>query len=210
MKLTVFGGTGKTGKLLIQRALADGHQVIAFARNPAKLQMESDRLSVIHGNLSDMDAIERAVSGSDAVISLLGPSGNVKDTSLSSGMERILSAMKGQGVHRIVAISTPSVPDPNDLPDFKFKCLVTMVKTAVPGAYNEIVRIGDAVRSSGLQWTLVRVPLLTDKPKTGRVRVGYLGQGSVRIRLSRSDLAQFLLEQVHDTRYIHKSPVISN
>jgi hypothetical protein len=98
---------------------------------------------------------------------------------------------------------------PNDRFDFKFKLLVTLIKVGMRGAYNEIVTIADAIRTSELDWTLVRMPFLNNKPKTGKVRIGYFGHGIIRTRLSRADLAEFMLEQLHDPTYIQKAPTLS-
>jgi hypothetical protein len=134
----------------------------------------------------------------------------VKGNPLSTGTKNILSVMKKHGVRRLIAVSTASASDPNDQFDFKFKLLVTMIKLGMRGAYDEIIRMAEAIRSSELDWTLVRLPFLNDKPRTGKVRVGYYGHGIIRTGLSRADLADFLLQQLHDSTYIRKAPAISN
>jgi hypothetical protein len=78
------------------------------------------------------------------------------------------------------------------------------------GAYREIVAIGDSVRASKLDWTLVRVPIINEKPITKQVQMGYLGQKRVKTALSRADLAWFMLEQVSKTEFVRKAPAISN
>jgi len=210
MRIAVFGSTGITGQLLVKQALEAGYEVVAFARNPAKLAIKSERLTIVQGSLTDIEPIEQTVCGAEAVISLLGPTGNVKGTPLSTGTKQILSAMKKHGVRRIVAVSTASAGDPNDRFDFKFKLLVSLIKLGMRGAYKEIVTMADAIRTSELDWTLVRVPFLTNKQGTGKVRVGYYGHGIIRARLSRADLARFMLEQLQDPTYIQKAPAISN
>jgi putative NADH-flavin reductase len=210
MKIAVFGPTGLSGRELVRQALEAGHHVSAYARTPSKLDITDERLTVVRGELDDTEAIEEAVRGADAVISLLGPTGDVTGTPLSSGMQNVLAAMKKFGVRRIVLVGTASVSDPNDLPDFKFRLLVAVIRTLLPGAYAEIIRIAEAVRATDLDWTIVRLPLLNNKPKTGRLRVGYYGQGRIRMFLSRADLAAFMLGQAADARFIRKAPAISN
>jgi putative NADH-flavin reductase len=210
MKITVFGSTGGVGKELVRQALDSGWYVVAYARNPSKLTIKNERLTVVQGQLEDAEAIEHAVRGADAVISALGPGVIVKGTQLSSGTKNILSAMKKFDIRRFIAIGTASVTDPNDLPDFKFKLIVTIIKTIVHDAYAEIIRMADAVRSTDLDWTLVRVPLLNNKPKSDRLKIGYYGRGIIRTQLSRADLVAFMLEQIEDTQYIRKAPAISN
>ncbi len=85
MRITIFGATGETGKQLVRRALEAGDQVVAYVRNPSKLEQKHERLTVIHGELTDQEGIERAVNGADAVISVLGPRGSSKSKPITTG-----------------------------------------------------------------------------------------------------------------------------
>jgi putative NADH-flavin reductase len=210
MKIAVFGSTGNVGKLLVEQALAEGYDVVAYARNPSKLTIKNDRLAIVQGELSDEAAIERAVPGVDAVISVMGPSGNTKGNPITQGMKNIMAVMKKHGIRRLIALSTASAKDPNDKPDIKLKSMISFVRLATPGAYSDIVGWSEAIRASGLDWTLARVLLLNDKPKTGNVRVGYPGRDKLGSDVSRADLANFMLGQVKDTKYIRQAPVITN
>lgn len=119
-----------------------------------------------------------------------------------------MAAMKKAGVTRFIAISTPSAQDPNDESDWRFDyLLIPMIKLFVSGAYEDIVATAKVIRESGLDWTLVRIPFLTNNPRSGNVSVGYVGQ--VGVRLSRENLADFMLLQVTETKYIQKAPAIS-
>ena len=210
MKIAIFGATGETGRQLVEQALAAGCQVVAYVRNPSKLNTKHENLTIVQGELADQAIIERAVSAADAVISVLGPRGGSKGKPITRGMQNIIEAMKKQGVRRLIISSTLSAKDPNDLPDFKAKALVNLVKLTMHAAYEEIVSVADTVRKSDLDWTIVRLTTLNNNPKSGKVRVGYLGKGEVGLRISRADLAEFMLKQVQDTKYLRQAPVISN
>jgi putative NADH-flavin reductase len=210
MKIAIFGATGETGRQFVEQALAAGYQVVAYVRNPSKLNTKHENLTIVQGELADQAIIERAVSGADAVISVLGPRGGSKGKPITRGMQNIIEAMKKQGVRRLIISSTLSAKDPNDLPDFKAKALVNLVKLTMHAAYEEIVSVADTVRKSDLDWTIVRLTTLNNNPKSGKVRVGYLGKGEVGLRISRADLAEFMLKQVQDTKYLRQAPVISN
>jgi len=210
MKIAIFGATGETGRQLVEQALAAGYQVVAYVRNPSKLNTRHENLTIVQGDLADQAMIERAISGADAVISVLGPRGDSKNKPITRGMQNIIEAMKKQGVRRLIISSTLSAKDPNDLPDFKAKALVNLVKLTMHAAYEEIVSVADTVRKSDLDWTIVRLTTLNNNPKSGKVRVGYLGKGEVGLRISRADLAEFMLKQVQDTKYLRQAPVISN
>ncbi len=210
MKIAIFGATGETGRQLVEQALAAGYQVVAYVRNPSKLNTRHESLTIVQGELADQAIIERAVSAADAVISVLGPRGGSKGKPITRGMQNIIEAMKKQGVRRLIISSTLSAKDPNDLPDFKAKALVNLVKLTMHAAYEEIVSVAETVRKSDLDWTIVRLTTLNNNPKSGKVRVGYLGKGEVGLRISRADLAEFMLKQVQDTKYLRQAPVISN
>jgi putative NADH-flavin reductase len=98
MKIAVFGSSGNVGKLLVEQALAEGYDVIAYARNPSKLIIKHDHLTIVHGELSDEAMIDRAIAGADAVISVMGPSGKSKGTPITHGMNYIIAAMNNHGV----------------------------------------------------------------------------------------------------------------
>ena len=212
MKITLFGATGATGKQLIEQALAAGNQVVAYARNPSKISTNHERLTIVQGELTDSAAIESAISGGDAIISVLGPRPGEDSQSrpLTQGMRNILAAMQTTGVRRLIISSTPSASDPNDLPEFKFKVLVGLIKTAMRPAFEEIVSVARLVRESDTDWTIVRVSMLNNNPRSGKIRAGYLGKEQVGTHLSRADLAVFLLEQIEDATWLRQAPVISN
>lgn len=92
----------------------------------------------------------------------------------------------------------------------KLKLMISIAKTITPGAYTDIVSWSEVIRASGLDWTLARVLLLNDKPKTGNDRAGYLGKNKLGSIVSRADLADSILKQVKDTKYICQAPVITN
>jgi putative NADH-flavin reductase len=212
MKLTIFGGTGEAGRQLIEQALAEGNELVAFVRNPSKLALHHEHLTVVQGELHNLANIEHAVHDADAVISLLGPrpGEDSKSKPLTQGMQNIVTTMKKFGVRRLIAVSTPSANAANDLPDLKFKLLVTIIKTAMRPVYEEIVNVARIVRDSELEWTIFRVSILNNDPKSSKVRVGYLGKGEVGVRLSRADLAGFILDGLKNAEYIRQMPAISN
>ena len=210
MKLTIFGATGGTGKQLVEQALAAGNHVVAYVRNPSKLDFIDKYLTIVEGELADQKMIEHAVSGADVVISVLGPRSGSKDKPITRGMQNIIAAMNKYGVRRLIVSSTLSVKDPNDLPDFKAKVLVNFVKLTMRSAYEEIISVAETVRKSDLDWTILRLTTLNNNPKSGKVKVGYLGKGEVGMRISRADLAEFMLKQIQNTKYLQQSPVISN
>lgn len=209
MKLAIFGGTGRTGQYLVTHALEAGHNVIALARTPSKLVIDDDRLTIVHGDVTDRQKVEETLADSDAVISVLGPTRNKPDYMVSQGMQHIVAVMESHGIKRLVVSAGAGVADPNDKPKLINKLFGFLVRMFSRYVYEDMVRTVEVVRKSDLDWTIVRVPMLTDDPATGNVKVTYVGEG-MGSRLSRSDLATFMLEQVKDHTYLHQAPAISN
>ena len=209
-RIVVFGPTGGTGRRLVDQALAEGYEVVAYARDPSKLGFSSERLTVVKGELSDQALIEDAIRGSDAVPSTLGPRARTKDKPISQGTQNILAAMNKLGVSRLIMTSTLSAKDPEDRPDFRTRALVNLVKLTMHSAYEDVVTAAQLVRASGLDWTILRLAILNNNPRTGKIRVGHVGSGKVGTAISRADIADFMLKQIRDTEYVRQAPAISN
>ena len=103
-----------------------------------------------------------------------------------------------------------SAKDSKDKPDFRTKAMVNLVKTTVHAAYEDIVSVAETVRASDLDWTIVRLAILNNKPKSGKVKAGYIGTGQVGTQISRADIVDFMLKQIEDTKYLREAPAISN
>ncbi|MCA9874446.1 MAG: SDR family oxidoreductase [Anaerolineales bacterium] len=209
MKLTIFGASGRTGRPLMMQALDAGHEVTAFVRTPAKLDVQHENLTVVQGDVRNPTQVETAVTGADAVLSVLGPTANTPDYQVCQGTEHILTAMKKHGVRRLVISAGAGVGDPADAPRPVNKLINLLLRLVSPHVYEDMKRTVDLVRASDLDWTIVRVPRLTDDPPTGQVKTAYVGKG-MGMRITRADMASFMLQQVDDTRFIRQAPAISN
>lgn len=211
MNITIFGGTGKTGLLLIEKALKNGHTVTVFARTPSKISIQHNNLKIVKGELEEYGKIEEAIKNADAVLSVLGPTQKTKGLAIANGIKNIVDAMKKNDVKRLIATATPAFKDSNDKFQIGFAFGIFMVKMLIKDSYNNIVLTGKYIAESGLDWTIVRLPMLSDKPANGKINAGYTGYGAISLfSLSRADLADFLLQLVDNKKWLHKSPVISN
>ncbi|MDD7935342.1 NAD(P)-dependent oxidoreductase [Actinomycetospora straminea] len=212
MDVTVFGGTGKIGRLVVRRLLDEGHRVTALVRSPEKLALESDRLEVIVAQLDDEPAIRKAVDGADAVISALGPAVDpfLRSGPLTAAMRTIVAAMHEAGVRRLVALSTVSVPDPRDRPSLVERLVPAGIGFLIPGALEEVQGMAEAVTTSDLDWTLARMFAPIDIPSNGTLRAGFLGRDDVGTPMARTDVAAFLVDQLTDDRFVGAAPAISN
>ena len=209
MKLTIFGATGRTGQHLLAMALEAGHDVTALVRSPAKLSPAGAHLTVVQGDITNAAQVDRAVAGSEAVISVLGPASNKPEFTVSRGMEHIIAAMEKHGPRRLVVSAGAGVPDPHDEPKLFDKIIGFLLRTFSGNVYEDMLRMVTAVRHSDLDWTIVRVPMLTDNPPQGSIKVAYVGKG-LGSRITRADMAAFMLQQLQDDSYIQQAPAISN
>ncbi len=200
----MFGGTGRTGSLVVTQALAAGHEVAALVRDPARMGIRSERLRVVVGGLGEQDAVGRVVDGCDAVLSALGTGEKGPSTVCADGVRAILAAMAESGVRRLVALSAHGAGDSRDR---------SLYSLAVWASVADKMRDKDAmetlVRASAVDWTIIRPPALTDGPRTGTYRAGTDLKIRLTSRVSRADLADFLLREAATPGFVHQAPRIT-
>jgi putative NADH-flavin reductase len=215
MKLTIIAATGGVGRELLEQAVAAGHDVTAVVRNPGKLSREV-RAVTTDMTAPDPEAVESAVAGTDAVLSGLGPHSNSDAGVASRGIRAIVAAMRATSVRRIVVVSaapvstvaSPSRPNPpkHDPGDgFFMRYLFSKIAGARFGkVYADLAVMEDVLAGSGLDWTVVRPPQLTDKPLTGRYRTAYGQNIRGGFSVPRADVAQFMLRVLGQPETIHQ------
>jgi uncharacterized protein YbjT (DUF2867 family) len=186
MNLLVLGATGRTGRLVVEQALAAGHTVTALVRSPEKLTSRNSNLRVVAGEATDRSAVSRALEGVDAVISTLGGKGSV----IADSTQAIVAAAHEVGVTRVVVLSSWLVE--RDRMD-----AVTRLLTGVAmGSLIKDKSAGeDVLRQSDLDWTIAYASILTDGPANGSVSV--LPEGakwSMSRKISRADVAAWMIE----------------
>lgn len=212
MKIALFGGTGPTGRYVIEEALRQGYELSVYTRDAGKLSAFEGRVAVVVGDLGNRDAIKACIAGAGAVISALGPNKqrSKEKRPVMHGVRTIMSVMEALGVHRLIQISTASYRDPKDGFDLKSRGLATMFKLLAHNAYDDIKATAALVSRSPLDWTLVRIPFLEDGPATDRVAVGWYGKTRLGMKLSRGNLARFLVDQVAAKAFVRAAPGIAD
>lgn len=200
MRLAVFGATGGTGRQLVEQALAQGHEVTAVVRDPARLPVKHSRLRVVQADVFDPVSVKPALEGADAVLSALGPHRHADDlTVCSRGVRSILQAMLDAGVRRIVAVSGSPVPkrDPSD-GALQRVLLRPLMHRVFGRLYADLALMEAQLRDSSAEWTVFRPPLLTNRPLSGRYRTTLGRNASGGFRVSRADLADAMLRCLED------------
>lgn len=210
--IALFGATGPTGRHIIEEALKQGYNLSVYTRDAKKLASFAGRVEIVVGDLQDQRAIAKCVQGADAVISALGPN-SLKvqgDKPIMHGLTHIIAAMKHASVHRLIQISTAAYRDPKDGFAFKTHAFALLFKVVARKGYEDIKVTGELIAHSDLDWTLVRIPNLKDGPPDGDVDVGWYGKTQLSTKLSRGNLAKFLVDQVTDRRFVRAAPGIAN
>jgi putative NADH-flavin reductase len=209
MKVTLFGATGTTGRYLIDEALKSGIDVTVFARSSSPF--ENAKVNIVRGELTDSALLREAISGSDAVLSALGPTKlrHPEDLPITRATEAIISAMKQTQVQRLIAVSTGTAADPGDRFDWKIGLPALLIKHMMRSCYNDILGLARAIRASELEWTMVRVAFLKNHPATAHLNVGLYGVSRHSLTVNRENVAKFMFDQITDRRYIHQAPGIS-
>ena len=206
MKLLVFGSTGSIGQQLVRQGLGQGYLVTAFARDPSKLAIRHDNLKVVQGDVMDFPSVEKAVQGQDVVLCSLGA--GAKGVVRSRGTKNIIRAMEKTGVRRFVCQSSLGVGDSWGNLGFFWKYI--MFRGILRQAYADHVSQEGHVRQSNTDWTIVRPAAFTDGNRTGEYRHGFPGNDTtMKLKISRADVADFMLKQLRYEAYLRKTPGLS-
>ena len=210
MRILVVGATGATGRAIVAQALARGHEVTALVRNPDRLEVRHEHLRVIQGDVLDPTAVDTAVAGQEAVISALGHKRWMIPTRiLSAGTANILAAMQRHGVRRYIGMTSLGVGDSWWRMGLYYTLFVLPV--ILQFYFWDKHRPERAIRASGLDWTIVRPAALTNGRRRGAFRHGEeIGSWIVTLSISRADTAAFLLDELSESRYLHRSPGLAN
>ena len=208
MKLIVLGATGGVGREVVRQALGRDHKVTAFVRAPERLKDFAGRIEIVQGDPLSSAELARVIQGHDAVISGFGhrlPLAK-SDWNLLHRFGLALSdAMLLDGTRRAVIISTAFLFKDSIVPPTNLVGRLFFRQVVEDAADMEAI-----IQKSGLDWTLVRPPRLTDGPKRGRFRVRESHLLGFGFTISRADVAGFMLKTAEDRAFIQKVVGVSN
>lgn len=205
VRLLIVGATGGTGRQLVAQALERGHEVTALARNPAALDITHPRLRIVVGNVLDPASVDEAMRGQDAVISALGhkkffPPNRI----LSEGTRNLVRAMEAQGVGRLVCETALGLGDTAGRMGLYYTLFVLPV--ILQSYFWDKARQERVVADSRVNWIIVRPGALTNGERRGQYRHGWkIGSFLWTVRISRADVADFMLNQLTDDTYLRSA-----
>ena len=208
MRIAIFGSTGSIGRELVKQALDKGYSVTAAARNPSKVDIKHGNLCVVSANVMDWRAVEAVVAQQDAILSALGTPALTRNTTRSQGTLHILQAMEKLGVRRLISLSSLGIGDSRPNLPALYKYILVPILLRQGFAEHEIQE--SYVKQSKTNWTLVRPGAYTKGRLTGIYKHGFpVTDSTIKARISRADVADFMLKQLETNDYVRKSPGLS-
>ncbi len=207
--IALFGATGQTGAEFLKLALEKGYKVKALVRTPEKVTTQNENLKVLQGDVLSEADVEKTVKESDIVVSLFGHVKGSPEMLQTNGTKNIVNSMKRNNINRIISLSGGGLPYEKDEPKFMDKAIRFIMKIVVPNVLNDAIAHAEFLKKTDTDWMIVRGPRLTNDAAQGNYKEGWVGVNA-STKLTRADLADFILNQIEDTKYNKQMPFVSN
>lgn len=206
MRLLIIGATGGTGRQLVAQALERGHKVTAMARRPAKIEVRHERLTILQGNVMDYNSLETAMRGQEAVLCALGHKRWFYPSRiLSEGTRKLIRTMIAHRVRRLVCETSLGLGESAGRMGLYYTLFV--IPFILPFYFWDKRRQEKVIRASSPEWVIVRPGALTNGAKRGVYRHGgHTGHWFWTERISRADVADFMLDQLTHDSYLRAAP----
>ena len=208
IKIAVIGGTGKSGKYLVNTLLEQGHHFKALVRNPKNFTIKSPLVEVVHGDVGSYGEVKSLLQGCEVVISLLGtgipPS---PPTIFSTGTRNVLKAMNELEVKRYILATGLNVGTPYDKKGPKTTFATAWMYENYPKSTKDRQLEYRLLTESSIDWTLIRLPMIALTDNRSGVRASLEdcpGDG-----IAAPDLADFVISQITDLTFVRKAPFIA-
>lgn len=208
MNILIFGASGKVGKLVVKKALENGHKVTAFVRNASRISLTDNNLRIVEGSVTNVEDIKKVIIGHDVVISTVGHKKGTPNEMMKTFAEHIVLTMGECNMKRFITLLGAGVHDPKDPPaSFGRKSMLALMKVFAGRIVHDSEDHSRIIRSSNLDWTIVRPTILSDEQAKGEYRTGYMSPGFTSV--SREDLAAFMIKAAEKNLYIKEAPIIT-
>ncbi len=208
MKLLIIGASRGIGEALLQEALKEGHQVRVLARYPEKIETTDERLEVVEGDVRDLEAVTSAVRDMDVVCSSIGVPITFKPVDLFAVAARnLIQAVEQQQRQKLITVTGIGAGDSKGHGGFLYDSIFKPLFLRT--IYDDKDREEEIIMASSIDWLIVRPAGLTNGPRTGKYRVLTDLEGSVARRISRRDVADFILSEMVQPTQFGKTPLIT-
>ena len=210
MDITLLGATGATGQQILDRALNAGHHVTALVRDPARLLQRHEHLTVVTGDATSADDLTGALTGNQVVISALGASRNSPKGLFTHTAAALISAAEKTGAKRLIWQASFGVGDTAKHLALPLAALLTLINLG-NGIFKDKDEAESAIRASDLDWTIAYTLALTNGPYTGTYTARDIPtHGRIGGKISRADVADFMLRQADGTEWSHRHAVLTH
>jgi putative NADH-flavin reductase len=208
MKILLIGATGPLGRQVLEQGFARGHELTCLVRDPSAMEGNDRQPRIIKGDVLDVPSIDTAMAGQEAVICSLGVGITFRHvTLLSDGTRHLLDSMERHGVRRIIVVTGVGAGDSRGHGGFLYDKL--MEPTLLRTIYEDKDRQEEVLRQSRAEWIGVRPGFMTHGAATGKYRVLLDLTGVTAGKISRADVANFLLKQLSSDDYVRKFPLLT-
>jgi putative NADH-flavin reductase len=213
MKVVIFGATGFSGKAILKEALAKDYQVTILVRNAKAVNIQHKNLTIVEGNVLDNREVNEVLQNQDAVIQCLGVNGKgdgKPTTFVSDANKIIMDEMSKSNVKRLIAMSIAGSGNSiNFVPWIVKKIALPYFMKWLQVLIDDKNRMEPMIMKSNLDWTIVRCAGILDKPAKGKVNDTLIGKG-LKLSITLTDMAKFMVTQLEEKKYIKQTPSISN
>ncbi|WHX97965.1 NAD(P)H-binding protein [Neobacillus sp. DY30] len=207
LRIAILGGTGKVGRYIAEKALESGFQVRMLIRNLDKLAYFDNRIEIIKGDAQNIDSIRCLLKDCNIVINTLGQP--VKDLPIySSVTNNVLSIMNEFAIRRYIGVTGASLNIEGDNKKLINRIGAKIFEILFSKMMIDKKKELSILINSNMDWTLVRLPFVIEGSETGNIKVNLSDMEGTRI--TNADIAKFIINQVSETKYIRKTPFISN
>ncbi len=206
MKIAILGASQGIGFQLLQLALAGGHEVTALLRQPSKLKLADENVQVIQGDIRDAAAVAAATAGQAGVCVTIGIPPTFKPVEVfSAGIKNVLASLeKGQ---KLIVVTGIGAGDSQGHGGFLYDRVINPL--LLKSIYRDKNREEALIKASDADWLIVRPGFLTNGPRTGKYRIIDKLNGITAGKISRADVADFMLKQLEAPTHFGKTPLLT-
>jgi putative NADH-flavin reductase len=207
LKIAIVGGNGKVGKHIAKIALESGFQVRQLVRNPTKGSYDHSKIEIVKGDARNIKSIQAFLEGCHIVINTLGQP--IKEEPIYSTVtSSIITTMNELGIRRYIGVTGASLDVHGDKKSMVNTIGAKIFKFLFSKMIMDKEKELEILKNSDLDWTLVRLPFVVEGPQTGYIKENTKDVPGTKIM--NTDIAHFLIQQIHDNKYLLKTPFIAN
>jgi putative NADH-flavin reductase len=192
-RILLFGITGQTGRIIASELLRQGHSVTAVVRDSSKLTLNDPNLSGVVGDIKELATYINSFKTCDVVISAVGDRSRQPTTLYSGGIACVLEGMNQHGVTRLICISAQAIEVSPAIAGWQKWLTKYIIQKLFKHSYKDLRIMERLVRTSKVNWTIVRPPRLKDSQPTGVYEIAINSHLKQPLSISRFDLAAYMI-----------------